>query len=175
MRGHKKGHGVLSRLTAKREQALMDYCQTHTLAEAVTWLAKGRVKITAGPLSTWLGAARLRAQLRRNEATVNTLMRELALSGSGWTPEQIEQAGQMFFSALALDQQDVKVWEAARGLALRREHLDLARAKFKESSRVRLEEGLDAVAEAFKGNAEALRLYQEARKLIGTETAISQE
>jgi len=166
MRAQKKGHGVLSRLTPERQQEVMDYTQTHTLAETVKWLGEDGVKVTSSPLSTRLTAARLQAQLRRNEQTVEALMRDLASSQPGWTPDQIQQVGQAFFSALALEQQDIKVWQAAQALALKREQLTLEQAKFKESLRTKLETGLDAVAEAFMGNAEAMGLFQEARKLL---------
>jgi hypothetical protein len=49
--------------------------------------------------------------------------------------------------------------------------LEHARTKFKESLRSKLEAGLDELAESFKGNAEALKLYQQARAMISRETS----
>ncbi len=53
---------------------------------------------------------------------------------------------------------------------LRKQGMDFNREKFKEGLRTKLEAGLDALAEELKHNPEAMKLYQQARKMITTET-----
>jgi hypothetical protein len=43
--------------------------------------------------------------------------------------------------------------------------------KYQQGLKSKLQAGLDAVAEAFKGNARAMEFYQQARKMIAKETA----
>jgi hypothetical protein len=58
----------------------------------------------------------------------------------------------------------------AATVLMKREDQRFEQEKFKESLRDKLQAGLDAVAEAFKGNAEAMKLYQQARAMISRET-----
>jgi hypothetical protein len=47
---------------------------------------------------------------------------------------------------------------------------ELDETKWKESLRKKLESGLDAVADAFKANSQAMELYQQAREMISQNT-----
>ncbi|MDB6109775.1 MAG: hypothetical protein JWR69_1525 [Pedosphaera sp.] len=47
---------------------------------------------------------------------------------------------------------------------------ELEQTRFAESMRTKLQSGLDAVAQAFKGKPEAMKLYQQARAMIARET-----
>lgn len=49
------------------------------------------------------------------------------------------------------------------------EELQFDKEKFKESMKTKLQAGLDAVAEAFKGHAEAMQFYTRARSMIERE------
>jgi hypothetical protein len=49
------------------------------------------------------------------------------------------------------------------------EALQFDKEKFKEAIKTKLQTGLDAVAEAFKGNPEAMNFYQRARSMIERE------
>ena len=56
---------------------------------------------------------------------------------------------------------------SAREHELREEHLKLEKEKFVAAMRTKLQAGLDAVAEAFKGSPQAMELYGKARAMIG--------
>jgi hypothetical protein len=54
----------------------------------------------------------------------------------------------------------------AERLQIERERLELARQESKERQRTKLDAGLDAVAEAFEHNPQALALYEQSRDLL---------
>jgi hypothetical protein len=164
-----RGDSPLNRLGPDRQQAIADFADTHTLDETVKWLRDDGFSTSRTALSDWLSAWRLGAQLRRNESTVETVLREI--KNPDWTPDQVQRAGQAFFSALALDQQDPKGWFLTQQLALKKEQLAFDQARFKEGLRTKLQAGLDAVAEAFKDNVPAMELYRQARAMVNKETA----
>jgi len=95
------------------------------------------------------------------------LVRNLRAAKPAWTPDEVRQAAQAFFEALALDRQETRLWALTQRLDLRRAQLELTTAKHKESRRSKLRMGLDAVAEAFRHHPEAHKLYEQAVKLIG--------
>ena len=49
--------------------------------------------------------------------------------------------------------------------------LGLTTEKYRDGLKTKLQAGLDAVAEGFKGNARAMELYSQARKMIAKETS----
>ena len=164
----------MNRLPAKRQEALCDYGARHTLKETVARLGRGGVIISHSSLSEWLCVQRLRHQMRLNGAAIQTLIKGVKSASKTkdceWDEESIQRAGQVFFSAMALQQQDPRVWNMTQRLALVKEQLALEESKLKESLRTKLRMGLDAVAEAFRENPQAMRLYEEARGLIEAET-----
>ena len=56
--------------------------------------------------------------------------------------------------------------------SLREEHLKLEKEKFVAAMRTKLQAGLDAVAEAFKGSPQAMELYGKARAIDGPNARI---
>jgi hypothetical protein len=169
-----RGDSPLNRLPTERQEALVEFAATHRLAEAVAWLGQEGVIVDNTTLSGWLSAQRLRQQLRFNAAAVQSMIHK-AQSGSKanrrkWDPEEVQRVGQVFFSEMALQQQDPSIWNMTQRLALIKERLGIEQSKFKESLRSKLRLGLDAVAEAFRENPQAMMLYEQARALIDTET-----
>ncbi|MGO9203586.1 MAG: hypothetical protein ACLQM8_23940 [Limisphaerales bacterium] len=175
MEAHTKprGNSALNRLSLKRQDALFDFASVHTLAETAAWLRKSRVAASPSSLSIWLSVQRLRRQLRLNEAAVQTVVTKLqAISeaeGPKWDPEEVQRAGQAFFSGLAVEQQDPRIWHITQRLALEREQLALEQARFKESLRTKLRMGLEVIAEAFRENPQAMKFYERACALIDSE------
>jgi hypothetical protein len=169
-----QGNSRLNRLPIERQEALVQFAATHTLAEAAAWLGKGGVTISRRRLGTWLSTQRLRQQLSLNAMAIQTLVKTVKSASKAqpqnWDPEQIQRLGQSFFSAMALQQQNPNIWNMTQRLALLKEQLTIDQSKFKESLRSKLQMGLEALAEAFRENPQAMSLYDQARALIDTET-----
>ena len=111
----------LGTLPEDRQSVIADYARTHSLAETLAWLRADGLQTSEGALSTWLSSYRLSQRLGRNESTVETLLRQLQTTRPDWTADQLHSAGQAFFSALAIDEQDADVWTATQRLNLDRE------------------------------------------------------
>lgn len=76
----------------------------------------------------------VRAQLARNDATAQALVADLAESNPALSAESLQEAGQAFFSALAVEQQDAHAWAAAQKIGLARQQLALDRDKFRRET-----------------------------------------
>lgn len=90
------------------------------------------------------------------------LILQLSTQGNA-DPEFLKLADQMMRTAMEFVSAQTKAQFKER-------ELSLGEAKFKESLRDKLQAGLDAVAEAFKTNPEAMNFYQRARSMIARET-----
>ena len=168
-----RSDSALNRLPKDRQEALVEFAATHSLAQTADWLRKDGVTVPRlGSLSQWLLVQRLRQQLRLNAAAVQTILQNLQASdpeGHKWDPELVQRAGQAFFSAMAVQQQNPNIWNMTQRLALLKEELSFEQSKFKESLRSKLRLGLDVIAEAFRENPQAMKLYEQACALIDAE------
>ncbi len=129
-----RGDSKLKTLPAERQGAIHEHALGHTLAETVAWLREDGLGTSPAALSEFLSWYGLQRQLSRNESTVETLLQGLQATRPDWTPEQIQRAGQSFFSALALEQQDPKAWALTQQLGLKKEQLMLDRKRFERES-----------------------------------------
>lgn len=99
-------------------------------AGTLKWLKDGGFDTSLGALSGFYSWYSLRQQLARNESTVQALLEKVTETDSELSPEKIQELGQSFFSALALEQQDAKTWYLTQQLGLKKEQLQLDRQKF---------------------------------------------
>jgi len=163
--------GILNRLPARLKAAIYKYAETRTLPETCAWLEqKHQVKITQSPLGKWLYAGRVTKQLEKNESAVCALMERMQASPIGFSADEVQQAGQIFFSEMALQREDPRFWSITQRLNLQLDRLQLEQSRFTASLHDKLQAGLHAVAKHFQGNPEAMALYEQARSLITRET-----
>ena len=160
----------LGTLPEDRQSVIADYARTHSLAETLAWLRADGLQTSEGALSTWLSSYRLSQRLGRNESTVETLLRQLQTTRPDWTADQLHSAGQAFFSALAIDEQDADVWTATQRLNLDREsaktRFEFEREKWiTESCRKILAAATDQrakdIAELSVSNEEKIKLLRQ--------------
>lgn len=121
-------------LPASRQEAIAGYAAEHTLADTVRWLRAEGLQTSAAALSDFLSWHALKRQCERNAATVETLLVEVARRDGGLSAERVQELGQAFFSALALEQQDAKAWYWTQQLALKRAALALEERKFRRET-----------------------------------------
>jgi hypothetical protein len=120
-----RSDSALKTLPRERQSVIAEYLRDHKLDDARAWLAADGFKTSRTALSEFLSWYSLREQMERNESTVETLLEDLKSANPDWSPDQVQQAGQSFFTALALQQQDPKQWLMAQSLAIKREQLSL--------------------------------------------------
>lgn len=120
-----RADSVLKTLPRERQSVIAEHMRNHTIDETHAWLKDDGLKTSRTALSEFFCWYALQQQLSRNETTVEALLADLSESNPEWSPDQIQQAGQSFFTALALQQQDPKQWLMAQSLAIKREQLSL--------------------------------------------------
>jgi len=101
-----------------------------TYHKVAAWLRADGIETSPAALSRFWDWWHLRQQLRSNETTVEQLMAELAKENPSWSPERIQEIGQSFFTAMALQAQDPKQWFFIQKLALQKQQLAFERDKF---------------------------------------------
>ncbi|MGA2866688.1 MAG: hypothetical protein ABSF95_19610 [Verrucomicrobiota bacterium] len=173
---------TLNRLSPAQQAAVAQYAAQHTLLETLQWLKTGSplrggalppLTLSMPALSRWLSGHRLRQQLLFNDQTLQWSLQH-SLSGSPHcTPDQLRAAGHRFFTAIAFQRQDAKLWLTSQHLDLARQKLELERKKLDQLLASRQEAGLHALASAFRANPKALKLFQAARNLLLSPTTPS--
>lgn len=123
----------LKTLPEERQAVIAEYALGHSLAETVAWLREDGLVTSGAALSEFLSWHRLSHQLKRNESTVAQLLSHLRQE-RGMSDEELQKAGQAFFSALAIEQQDSKAWFLSQQTALKKEQLNLDRQKFQRET-----------------------------------------
>jgi hypothetical protein len=124
----------LGTLPPERQEAIAEYARSHSVDETVAWLAADGLQTSSGAVSVWLSSWRLSRQLRLNESTVETLMADYRQRNPQASEAELRAMGQSFFSALAIQQQDAKVWAMTQSLDLKREQLSLDRKRFQRET-----------------------------------------
>ncbi len=82
------------------------------------------------PESRFLIWYRLRDQRAQNDIVTQELLAQAAERNPELTPERLQEIGCMFFSGLALANQDPKTWFQAQRIALLKARMDLAAEKY---------------------------------------------
>lgn len=129
-----RADAVLKTLTEVRQQAICDYAAGHTLADVRAWLAADGIKTSAAALSMFLSWRQLRNRLERNQIVADQIIEDLRRDGVVRSEEELARAGQMFFSALAIEQGDAKSWGVAQSVGVKREELALAKQRFQRDT-----------------------------------------
>jgi len=185
------GRCLLNRLSPDRQAAVADYAATHTLPETVEWLknpgwppepgdinqaAPGdtlsppghpqETAVSRSALARWLPGYRMRQRCAQNRNSVGALIKELRSARPAWTPDEVHQAAQTFFEALAVQREETRLWALTQRLDLRRAQLALSTAKNEQSQQSKLKLGLELIAEAFSDNPQARKLYEQACEMI---------
>jgi len=161
----------LERLPWRLKERIRRYSETRGLDETVVWLLnEHKIKVSETGLRNWLYTFRVTQQLEKNEAALVCIMRALQASSCGFTAAEVQEAGQIFFSEMALAQGDAKVWSLIQNISLRLDRMKLEQGRLKASLESKLEAGLKALSKHFQSNPEAMALYEQARALIGQET-----
>jgi len=155
-------NAVLKTLPDERQVAIAQYARDHSLDQTVAWLQADGIKTSSGPLSNFLSWYGLQQQLTRNASTVETLLVEYRRRNPQATPQELQEVGQLFFNAMALEQQDPKQWFFAQQLALKKQVLEFEQAKFQESKKTLQEKALELCLEETKALPEVAELFKTA-------------
>jgi len=148
----------LKTLPPERQADIAAYCRDHSLTETLEWLKADGLKTSLGALSEFLSWYVLQQQLDRNESTIATVLEDLKRNNPSMSQKELDAAGQMFFSALAIQQQDSLTWKRVKDASTREKLVALNRDRFE----------FDAVA-ACRKQLPQLQAVESNRKLTETE------
>lgn len=129
-----RSDSVLKTLPEERQRSVIDYLQAHSLAETKKWLKDDGLRTSTAALSEFWSWWQLRDRLRRNESTVNQLLDDLRREQPDLDDAKIFAAGQRFFAALAIEQQDARDWKRTQDIALKKQLIGLERQKFQRET-----------------------------------------
>ena len=137
-----RGDSVLKTLPSARQEAIAEHAQSHKLAETAAWLKADGLKVSANQVSQFLSWYGLRQQLRQNESTVQELLADLQAEQPDITPEQLDSAGQMFFTALSIEQKDASSFVNVRS-SRSRAILELEKLSLRKQTEARHQKKLE--------------------------------
>ena len=129
-----RADSVLKTLPPERQATIAEYLREHTLTDTRKWLAADGLKTSEAALSGFLSWYSLQQQLVNNETTVAQVLEDLKRNDPTMSEGQLAQAGQMFFSALAIQQQDSLTWKRIQDAKLKLGVLELNRQKFQRDT-----------------------------------------
>jgi hypothetical protein len=121
----------LKTLPEARQTAIAEFARDHSLKETRAWLAADGFKTSEAALSLWLSSRRLSAQLAQNESVIEQILADLKSQNPALSEVELQKAGQMFFTALAIEQGDSLSWKRAQEVRLKHEAQLLAGRKIK--------------------------------------------
>ena len=122
----------LKTLPEDRQGDIYEHSIANTLAETVEWLKANGIDTSTRAVSDFLAWYRLCQQQARNEMIVKELLSDHAKRNPELSSERVFEAGQTFFSGLALASQDPKTWFLAQQTALRKAKFHLATQKYND-------------------------------------------
>jgi hypothetical protein len=120
----------LKTLPEERQSAIAEYARSHSIDETMSWLRKDGLETSSGAVSLFLSWYRLQQRLAVNDSTVSSLLEDLKNNDPSLTNAQLEQAGQAFFSKLAIEQEDSLTWKRIQDGKAKLELIRLTRDRF---------------------------------------------
>jgi hypothetical protein len=99
-------------------------------ANTLKWLADDGFKTSLGALSSFYSWYRLQQRLLNNARTVEQVLEDWKKEEPNITDTELEQMGQRFFSALAIEQEDSLTWKRIQDAKLKLGVLQLNRERF---------------------------------------------
>lgn len=126
-----RADSVLKTLPPDRQAAIAEYLREHSLKDTRQWLAADGLKTSEAALSGFLSWFALQARLQRNGSTVAQVLADLKQEDPSLNDEQLDRAGQRFFTALAISEEDSLAWKRAQDIKVKNQALVLLERRIK--------------------------------------------
>ena len=125
------------KLLPPEEQAeIAEFGAKSSLRRTTAWLEKGGISVCHRTVGDFLQWYRLQELFRQDADVVKALVEEMQQMDPSLTPEQIQRAGQLFFTRRAIKLEDPQLWILTQELRMKDEKLELAREKQREQLRL---------------------------------------
>jgi hypothetical protein len=141
-----RSDAVMKNLPEERQAEILDHTKTHKLSDTVEWLAKGGLTVSTCAVSNWRIWRVQKIMLDRRQERILNLLADYKKRYPKTTKQELNDMGEDFFNRLAIDQEDVKSWQMAQQVQLKRERQEqqqqlVDNAKKKVDLQVRKYEG----------------------------------
>ncbi len=123
----------------ERQSDIYHYARDHSLDQTVEWLDANGIPTSSAALSRFLSWFGTRLQLECNEAALDEFHAAFGASQARLSPDELHQVGTQFFSQLALEKQDPKIWYLAQQIACLKANRDLQLQKYHDVVQARKE------------------------------------
>ncbi len=164
-----RGDAVLKKLPEKRQDKIAEFARTHTIYETAEWLDRAGTKVSCTSLSEFLSHYRISQQLERNAAAVKAAQWVMLQQDPSLTPEYVQKVGQSFFSGLAIDGKDPRVWQMTQQIELQKGKLQLEWQKYRDAAeerRAMIKKSLKAAKKGHGISSETLEQIERELKLM---------
>src|SRR5262249_44929168 len=104
----------LKTLSEEKQAEIIEYLKTNPLQNTIRWLARSGIATSRSGLSKFWKSWHLRQRLEHNKSTICQLLKDLKLANKNLSEEELFEAGQKFFSALAISEEDSVTWKRAQ-------------------------------------------------------------
>jgi hypothetical protein len=139
MNVHKKPRpeAVLKNLPQAKQCAIIDFLdgtptsKPHSFSKTVAWLKADGIPTNKASLCFFRSWFLRRKKMEANAAAALHIVEECKDKGWIKTRKEEEEAAQIFFNRMAMDEEDPKTWALAQGVSLRRDRLELEERKLK--------------------------------------------
>src|SRR5687768_3193159 len=125
-----RADSVLKTLPEDRQADIAEYARTHTLTETREWLQADGWKTSEAALSLFVSWHSTRPRLAKDASTVTQALQEMKQDDRTLSDEQLDRAGQRFFTALAISEEDSLAWKRAQDVKVKVGLLELTRDKY---------------------------------------------
>jgi len=133
-----RSDAILRGLPENQQDEIALFAQHHSLKNTISWLLETKqIGVTVRTVSRFLAQYRMSQQFERNAAVVELAVICMKEQDPTLTPEVIHQAGQHFFSGLAMSKEDAEIWNITRQIELKRAKLDLDLQRYHDQVRER--------------------------------------
>lgn len=142
-----RSDSVLKNLPKEKQEDIIDYLREHSITETLAWLKGDNITTSRNPLSEFGRWFTREAQLDRNEASARQVVERYKRENPEAAQAELDVVGQLFFSQLAIDEQnnldfkriqDVRLRRLGLGLATRKQQV--SEAKYRAEVKARKEE-----------------------------------
>ncbi|HXS68903.1 MAG TPA: hypothetical protein VN761_08670 [Candidatus Polarisedimenticolia bacterium] len=164
----------LKELPPETHSRIMEILETHTYKDAQPLVAGlAGFECTTNALFKFRQWRQMEEALDHDTELLENVEAYLKNREGKWSPERIQKSALGFLMLQALGKRDAKAFSSVTRLWMRREQLELKEKKlaldelrFEDYHQRKLDLALDALADQFKKNPEARKLYWQAKRLI---------
>jgi hypothetical protein len=120
----------LKLLPEERQAEIADFAAAQTLGETVLWLTQSGVEVGIATLSRFLSWYRLKLQVSRNESAIRMLLEDIIPRDPAPSAARLFELSLAFFTASAIEHQDLRSWYLAQQIALQNTRIQLEAEKY---------------------------------------------